>query len=111
MAAEAQKSVMSTHAASERILRLRRLLKIHSFLNDKVNHPILSVNVLNSWAKELTALQDEYGFEHGWNDAEFEEWHYHLDHEFRIDEWVVTRAMGILSEQMRRTRGFSNEDD
>lgn len=85
-----------------RIIYLRRLLLVHSYLYYVLDDPIVSDDVWQSWANELADINSDVGF----YDEEFKDWDgttgCHLPLE---DRWVVSKALQIrrLNEKYKGT--------
>lgn len=75
-----------------RIMHLRRLLLIHSYLYYVLDDPAVPDNVWQAWADELASINQDVGF----YDEAFKDWNgstgYHLPFE---DRWVISKALQI----------------
>lgn len=84
-----------------RIMHLRRLLLIHSYLYYVLDDPVIPDHVWQTWADELVGINQDIGF----YDEAFKDWDgstgYHLPFE---DKWVVNKAL-----QIRRIYGDRHE--
>lgn len=75
-----------------RILHLRRILLVHSYLYYVLDDPVVPDDVWQSWANELAEINTDIGF----YDEAFKDWDgstgYHLPFE---DRWVISKALQI----------------
>lgn len=85
------------HRAAEvirinRILHLRRILLVHSYLYYVLDDPVVPDDVWQSWANELAEINTDIGF----YDEAFKDWDgttgYYLPFE---DKWIVSKALQI----------------
>lgn len=94
-----------THEMTHRIKHLRLLMLVHSYLYYVLDDPIVSDDVWQSWANELTHLQNspewiDIKTDMPYDEA-FKDWDgttgHHLPFE---DRWVISKAL-----QIRRIHG------
>lgn len=85
-------SAATNHSDVSRIIHLRRILLVHSYLYYVLDDPIVPDDVWQAWADELAGINQDIGF----YDEAFKDWDgttgYHLPFD---DKWVVSKALQI----------------
>lgn len=61
-------------AAVSAIARRRRQMLVHCCLYYRMDQPVIDDHTWTKWAKQLSALQDKFGWEIGFYDAVFADW-------------------------------------
>jgi hypothetical protein len=82
--------------ALRRIIHLRRLLLLHSYIYYELNDNIVSDHQWQSWADELTRFQIQYGHKAGFYDICFTDWDGSTGCHLIADPNVVRKAMYLL---------------
>lgn len=85
-----------------RVIHLRRLLMVHSYLYYGLDDPVVSDDRWQSWANDLVELQDLVGWAHGFYDYYFEDWTGATGMHLPQDEYVQRVAERIRRYQQRR---------
>lgn len=81
----------------ERIIKLRRLLTIHSYIYYHMGTSLVSSDTWDVWAKELVDLQEKHGNKHGLYDRYFHDWDGTTGMHLPQDEYVRTKAEQLVN--------------
>lgn len=79
----------------ERLVHLRRLLLIHSYLYYIRNHNLVSDHQWDAWARELVGIQDLIGWRFDFYDEAFRDWTGDTGMHLPADDYVCRVALRL----------------
>lgn len=80
----------------QRIVLLRRLMLVHSYLYYALDSPIVDDFKWQSWANELCSLQNHYKPKLNFYDEMFHDWDASTGYHLKYDEGVINVATKLL---------------
>jgi hypothetical protein len=80
----------------KRIIHLRRLLLIHSYIYYELNDNLVTDHQWQAWADELTTLHARYGSTAGFYDDQFHDWDGSTGCHLTVDACVIHKAKYLI---------------
>lgn len=89
----------------KRIIQLRKMLCLHSYIYYILGESIVTDSQWDKWAYELVELQKKHGWQHKFYDREFYDWDGSTGMHLPKDDMIIMLSAQLLNTHKKLTEG------